>query len=440
MNERTDLPLKVDVAAAIGFQLAIDPKDAEAQGQRDFRVVLTSLPNSNSDLWINLSASDQDNACDYVFEQAQVFLPAKQAVAAALRVRPRAVLGPNERKTYVVRVAAADRDAKAPPQVAEARLTQVAAAPLRLVLRPQANSGEVEANYTLLAINPSGIESVLVFAAEDPELGCEYSFQPARLTLAPGAEAQVALRVHARANFEGEGSKEYAFTAGATRMGELVPLATVQGKFTQLQLKPVRLALIPPQLSSTGAAQFVIKASNPRPKAVQVLLSAADEADALSFSIHPPEINLAPGSEGSATITARPKDRLMTGEQRRVHKFVITAQAEGSATPPKVSGTLAQTPGVDLSGLGTPGIKLAFWLVRWIIFAIVMLFLVTLALAGVDVIQSSNRNPNLSGFLSSLPFLNPRFVDDLLRISPFGEVSKAIADALNRFVTQVLFP
>ncbi|MBI5876501.1 MAG: hypothetical protein HZB53_02540 [Chloroflexi bacterium] len=439
LNQRTDLPLKVDVTTSAGFQMAIDPKDIEAQGQRDFRVVLSSTPTSNTDLWLNLSAADPDGACDYVFEQAQVFVPAKQAVAGILRVRPRAVLNPGERKMIAFRVTATERDGRVPPQVADARLTQVGASPLRVVLRPQVNSAELDASYTVLAVNPSGVETTLVFSGEDPELGCEYTFQPPRVVLPPGAEAQVTLRARARANFEGEGSKEYAFTVNATRAGELVPVATATGKFVQQTLKPVKLALIPAQISSTGSAQFVVKASNPRPKAVQVLLAATDEADALSFSFSPSEINLAPGSEGSATITAKPKDSLMKGEQRRVHKFAVTGTVEGAAVPPVVNGTLAQIPGVDLSGFTGGGFKLFLWFARWLLFFIFISFLATLVLAGIEVIEKPPvRNERLVALLTSV--INPAFVRTLIEISPFGGLSRAIADFMRYLVDQVLFP
>ena len=47
------------------------------------------------------------------------------------------------------KVTATPRDNTAPAQVTEGRLTQVAAAPLRLVLRPQQQTADLEGDYTL---------------------------------------------------------------------------------------------------------------------------------------------------------------------------------------------------------------------------------------------------------------------------------------------------
>ena len=389
MKQRTELPLKFEVRSAAGFQLSIDPKDAESQGQRDFRVILASNPSSNTDLVLSLSASDQDNACDYTFEQSQVTVPAKQTVVSTLRARPRTSRGPNERKTYTIKVIAAERGGVLPPQSVEARLTQVAASPLRLVLRPQVMGGELEADYALQAINPSGVDVSVVLSGDDPEGGCEYVFTPARLTLAAGVETQAKIKVRAHASFEGDGQKEYPFTIAVTRVGELEPVATAQGKFQQKQLKPVKLALIPPQMSSTGASTYTLRAFNPRPKPVQLLLSAEDEADALAFTFKPSEINLSPGAEGSATLTARPKDHLMTGEQRRVHKFVVTGSINGASGPTIAQGTLAQIPGLNLAGPTGASLKLSIWAARWAVVVAILLFLFTQFLAGVEVVEAT---------------------------------------------------
>jgi hypothetical protein len=391
MKQRTELPLKFEVRPAAGFQLSIDPKDAESQGQRDFRVILASSPTSNTDLVLNLSASDQDNACDYTFEQSQVSVPAKQTVVSTMRARPRTARGPNERKMYTIKVTATERSGVVPPQSVEARLTQVAAAPLRLVLHPQVLGGELEADFGLQAINPSGVDASVVLSGDDPEGACEFVFTPVRLTLPAGVESQAKVKVKARSNFEGEGQKEYPFTISATRVGELEPMATAQGRFQQKQLRPVTLTLIPPQLSSTGGASYIVRASNPRTRSVQVLLSAQDEADALAFTFKPSEINLSAGAEGSSTLSTRPKDHLMKGEQRRVHKFVVTGTVDGAATPPTAKGTLAQIPGLDLTGPTGTSLKLTVWILRWLAVLLVLLFLVTQLLAGIEVFEADCR-------------------------------------------------
>lgn len=460
MKQRTELALKLEVRAAAGFQLSLDPKDAESQGQRDFRIILASNPSSNTDLVLNLSAADQDGACDYTFEQSQIAVPAKQTVVGTLHARPKKPLGPNERKTYTIKVTAAERTGAVPPQSAEARLTQVAAAPLRLVVRPQVLAGELEADYALQAINPSGVDTTVVLSGEDPEGGCDFIFTPPRLTLTAGGETQAKLKVKAHANFEGEGQKEYPFTIAVTRVGELEPVATAQGRFQQKQLKPVTLALIPPQMSSTGASTYTLRAFNPRPKPVQLLLSAQDEADALSFSLKPPEINLSPGAEGSATLTARPKDKLMTGEQRRVHKFAVTGTITGASNPVTANGTLAQIPGMDLTTPTGNGVKLGIWAARWAAFAAILLFLLTQFMAGAEVVETDcfvlvngkaiplsqaagktldtpdkqNQCLNLPLVLAMVRVVPQPTLTALVNISPFSSITRAIAQTMLNFV------
>ncbi len=434
LRQRTEIPLKIEVKATAGFQLSTDPKDAEAQGQRDFKVVLASSANSNTDLTVDLSAADQDNACQYTFDPAQVFVPAKQTVTSTLHARPRAPLGPNERKTYTIKVTATPRDGAAPAQVAEARLTQVAAVPLRLVLRPQQATGDLDADYTLLVVNPSGVDASLVFSGEDPELGCEYAFTPARVTLAPGSESQVKVKVKARANYEGEGQKEYPFTLSATRAGELTPVAAAQGKFVQRQTKPISVALIPPQLSSAGAAHYTLKVLNPLARQVQIFLDAHDEADALAFTFSTNEIDLAPGSEGVATVNVRPKDRLSAGEQRRVHKFEVSATVEGGAAPPAAKGTFAQIRGFDWDNVTGGGAKLLIWAVRWLIALLILWFMVTVVFAGIDALPT--RNARLAQTLYSI--VSPDLVRIMINISPFGGIARWIVDVILQIVDAVI--
>ena len=313
------------------------------------------------------------------------------------------------------------------------------------------------------AINPSGVDASVVLSGDDPEGACEFVFTPARLTLPAGVESQAKIKVKARSNFEGEGQKEYPFTISVTRVGELEPMATVQGRFQQKQLRPVTLTLIPPQLSSTGAASYIVRASNPRPRPVQVLLSAQDEADALAFTFKPSEINLSAGAEGSSTLNARPKDRLMKGEQRRVHKFVVTGSVDGAATAPTAKGTLAQIPGLDLTGPTGASLKLGLWFARWLAVLLILLFLVTQFLAGIEVVEKGCRvvlkwhptcrfRRSMAGGMTwqlrisrsycrnvrlvqaMLSVMPQKGISDVLSVSPFAGITRGLAGQILHFV------
>ena len=198
---------------------------------------------------------------------------------------------------------------------------------------------------------------------------------------------------------------------------------------------------------------------------MQLLLSAQDEADALAFTFKPSEINLSAGAEGSATLSARPKDRLMKGEQRRVHKFAVTGAVDGAATPPSAKGTLAQIPGLDLTGPTGTALKLSVWILRWLAVLLVLLFLVTQFLAGIEVFeddcrvllkggtttirasqaggrelaseqdQKACRNVRLVQAMLSV--MSQKGIATLVDLSPFAGITRGIAGEILHFVNLV---
>jgi hypothetical protein len=436
VNQRTELVLQVAVQPRVGFKLSLFPRDAESQGGREFKVSLISDAASNTDLWLDLSAGDQDNACDYALEPSRVFLPARQTVATGLRVQPRTVLAPNERKTYTITVVATPRASAVSPQTDEARLTQIGAATMSLALKPQVQNAELEAEYMLKAMNPSTVQTNLIFSGEDPEDACDYIFQPSTLILPPRGESQVQLKVKARAFFEGAGQRQIPFTIAATRTGELVAAVKVDGKFVQQQLRSIPLELIPPQQSQPGRARYFVKTRNPRATPIQIWLDAKDESDALAFSLNPNVIRLSAGAEGSATIVAQPKDKLAPGEQRRVHKFTVTGTVDGTGTAVATNGILAQTRGIDWPSLFGGGLRVGIWLGRWLVALGILGFLGTLALGGVDRIAGCS--PALGRLLHAIPFLSPDLVRNLLNLSPFYGLAQPIVYLLEGIVN-VLF-
>ena len=415
LNQRTELALQVQVTQSTAFKLNLSPREAESQGVREFKVALSSDPASNTDLWLTLSASDQDNACDYTFEPGQVFLPAKQTITSTLRVVPHAVLSPNERKTYTFKVTATPRDMLAPPQSDEARLTQIGAVPLSLGIRPQVVSGEMSADYTVMVINPSTVPTMLFLSGEDPAESCDYIFQPSKITLPPRGQLQVLLRVKARAAFQGDGQQPIPFTISATRIGELVPAAKADGKFVQQQSKPITMALIPPQQSQPGRARYFVKIRNPHTTPAHIWLDAKDEQDAVAFSFRPPEIQLSPGAEGTSTLNASPRDKVPPTEQRRVHKFTVTGNVDGAQTTITANGTLAQTRGADYPRFVTVGLRWGIWALKWLVAFAVVLFLGTFLLAGLD--RVAERSPELGRLVYSI--ISPNLLRGVLGLSPF---------------------
>jgi len=383
MNERTEVALKVDVKASLGYQMEVTPREAEIQGVRDFQVYLNSTPTANGDMWLDLSAQDQDNACDYVFQPKEILLPARQRVMSTLRIKPRAVLGPNERKQYTVKVNAVPRQAAAPSQSIDLRLTHTGSQPPSLSIQPQVQNAEMESDYMVAVANPSAVDVTLYFSADDPEASCDYAFNPDRRYITANGTSSIRLHVKAHAAYRGEKPKSITFTVKAIRGGELLPAATVQGQLNQVPGRPLTVQLIPPQLSSTGRAKFSARVHNPYNGPILAWLEARDETDALAFSYSPQRMQIAAGADGLFGIGAKPKDKLLPTDQRRVHKFNVSVYVQGLSTPTTVTGLLAQVKGFDW---GTPVgkffafilavFKLLFKIIKWAIPVIIVLLLI----------------------------------------------------------------
>ncbi|MHB9034528.1 MAG: COG1470 family protein, partial [Anaerolineae bacterium] len=311
INQRTVVPLSFEILPRAGYTLSVNPPEAEAQGLREFAVSLESAADSNTNLTISLSGADEENACDFTFEPSQITLLARQKASSVLRVRPKINLGPNERRTYKFKVTALPQSRPDLAKISEARLNQVGIPPVSIGLKPQVQTGELEGRYTLVITNPSTVDLTLHLAGSDAEAVCDYRFAQAQTTVPARSEVQVGLTVVTRNYSEVE--KTITFVATATREGELIPMTKAEGRFIQKPVRLVTLSLNPTQQSSKTKARYFVKMSNPRARAVQVVLGAQDEADALSFSFNPPQVQLSAGAEGGSWLTVRPKDKLMTG-------------------------------------------------------------------------------------------------------------------------------
>ena len=444
INQRTEVPLKVDVRANASFQMDITPKEAETQGMRDFQIVFSSSPDANSDLVLDLSASEQDNACDFGFNPREVLLPARQHVASNMRARPRAVLGPNERKQYTLKITATPRQGAAPAQTVEARLTQTAAAPVNLAIQPQMLSAEMEADYVLKVTNPGTVDINLFFSAEDPELACDYTFLPDNRLIPANGTSSTRLHIKARLGHRGDAPRPIAFKVSATRKGDLLPCAAASGGFNQLPGRPIAIELIPPQQSQPGRAKFSVRVNNPFSAPIQIWLDARDENDALEFKFSNQSVQVSPGAAGVFELSANPKDKLLPTDQRRVHKFTVTAQIQGGGLPVGTNGILAQTKSEDLSGpigkfFGFIGslLKLAWkfirWLIPWIIVLIVLIFLADLGIAALYYFVQNDAQ--LGPIITGLIPLN--LIDTLHKTMLFGSISDSIVEAVMKILAVV---
>jgi hypothetical protein len=347
------------------------------------------------------------------------------------------VLGTNERKQYKISVAAVPRQAAAPTQTTDLRLTQIGSSPVSLEMRPQVQTAEMESDYVVAMANPSSVDVSLFFSADDPEMACDYTFLPDRRYISANGTSSTRLLVKARAPFRGTGQKQIVFTVKATRQGELLPTSTVQGSLNQIPGRPIALELIPPQQSQPGSAKYSIRLHNPFTGPIQVWLEARDEADALAFTISPQRFQIAAGGDGLIEMRVTPKDKLLPTDQRRVHKFVVSALIEGTSTPSTTNGTLAQVKGFDWAGpVGKVMgfivaalkliLKIFLWAIPWIIVLIILIFIADVVIAGLfHIVETDNQlGPVITGLIP-LKLLTTLH-DTLL----FKSIADSIADAI----------
>jgi len=242
-------------------------------------------------------------------------------------------------------------------------------------------------------------------------MACDYTFLPDRRNIPANGTSSTRLHVKARAANRGTAPKQILFTLKATRQGELLSCASVQGGLNQVPGRPITVELIPPQQSQAGLAKYSVRVTNPFSGPIQVWLEAHDENDALEFKFASQSVVISPGADGLVAMTARPKDKLLATDQRRVHKFTVSALIQGTSVPTVTNGTLAQIPGYDWSGpvgkflsfIGTI-LKLIWkfirWLIPWIIVLIVLIFLADLAIAGLYYFV--NNDPQLGPIITGL--------------------------------------
>jgi hypothetical protein len=203
------------------------------------------------------------------------------------------------------------------------------------------------------------------------------------------------------------------------REGGIAPVAKAEGQLVQRPTRPTGLDLLPSQQTSRGSARYSVKVKSRRARPLQVLLSAADDNDALSFSFDRPLLQLSPEGEVIAKLTAQPKDKLAPGEKRVVHRFTVRAQVEGAVAPITVPGTLAQVrPFITGSRIG--------WIVRWVVVLAVILFLAMFLLAGIEA--ATDRSRPISDAVGKVMSLD--LVRQLLSRLPFGGLARNIVHGI----------
>lgn len=437
-SDTLDLSLRVE--SRVGFAIDVSPAQREGEGDVEFTVTLMRNDGVNIDQEITLSASDRANACSYEFSPSPVVVLAatKRQEQVRLRARGLQVLKPNEQKSHLIAVQAESATVKPPP--AQVQFTQIGVSPPQIEVRPAkltARPAEPKKAVTKIVVtNDSAVETVLALSAIDPEGGCSFDIKPSTLRVPARREAEAVLTIEARYFLETDDEKEFPFQVRAMRLGEQKPVATADGSFTQLKTPPILLTVDQSQREARdrGKVTFTVTVSNPRPEPVQVHLEAWHDSAALDFSFAPPIVSLSPHADGESRLSVRCKDKMGPTDRRRTYPFTIRGNVSGAQTAPTTKAVLVQI---------RPWLPAIPWgkILRWTVFALVVIVVVLFLLQFMDVITARAPTSNLARALQ--PFM--RFalvrnlvtwqwkVEGLINIAP-GQTLRPIAEAVWSFI------
>ena len=195
-----------------------------------------------------------------------------------------------------------------------------------------------ETNYSLAVKNSANAPLKLHFSARDPQEALWYRFDPFEVLVPAGQQVYAILTVKPKRAADGERTIVFSVAAGGAyelRGGASVPAPAreTSSHFTQLPQSALRVALQPSQITDTVPAQYEVLVSNPGMLPLTVRLVAQDPAGNLDLRCNPPQLALAPQSNGHATLVVYPRGAPTTG-QRLVRSFRVTAQPVEDGVPP----------------------------------------------------------------------------------------------------------
>jgi hypothetical protein len=165
------------------------------------------------------------------------------------------------------------------------------------------------------------------------------SFQPATLSLFPGADATTRVVIAVPQTSE---AKAGPCPVGVRVISKEDPAGTTVEEFT-LDIgrsTNITIELVPRTGRGSRRAVYQLAVDNRGNDRLNADLSASDPDDQLGFAINPPAIVVEPGMAGFARIVAAPRNRFMRGPNV-THQFSAYATPEGGA-PLAANGTMLQ--------------------------------------------------------------------------------------------------
>lgn len=369
--------------AVPALELSLRPQKGRGVRQGDFQLVVRN-PGSTP-LPMVFEASDPEDACQYLFQPAEVTVPPGQEVRVQLTVRPRAALTGEQSRTFGFTVDAAVTGGAPQTRQVHGEWEHLPPA-FELSLRSLVGRGTGEGSFRVGLSNPEESDLMVRVEAADAAGACVFSlYVPESLPVVvrAGQELVLALLVRPRVPRATAVPRPHPFTVTArTAVGTLRGDYQVHGEWVQLPPagapgapvapaaahgpgmplprppvpgqpagappeRPLTISVHPPRSSGVGDGFFRVVLSNRGRTDMALLVQASDPQAACQFSLYAIgafEVLVPGGREVGFPLLMRPKAPV-AGTAALTHSFTVTAAL---TTPPKVvrqaHGTWVQLP------------------------------------------------------------------------------------------------
>jgi len=272
-----------------------------------------------------LSAADAEGVVTVGFVPSTVEVPAGQVAEATAQLTAPAP-PPGREASRQLAVTATDEQAPVAVQVTIAQATTAPPErrPLKMRLEPSqvAVVDQTHARLDVVVDNRGGHEDVVVkMRGRDPAGALSFSFDHDGLTLQQGRAVRFGMTIASAPAPPGT-TVTRPFTviaAGGGLESEIDGTLELTARATAITTAALRL--VPDHLVvSSGRGTFRVEVDNRRSAyPLQVRLTGADEFGRASLRFNPPEIGVAPGQVGVATVVvAHPKPDGGSSESRRI--------------------------------------------------------------------------------------------------------------------------
>ncbi len=314
-------------------------------------------------------------------EHLPVFAQGQATARVVLRPpadSPRALAG-----IYPLRVRASSQENPGQEGEASSELEVQLVGDYRLYLAARGDGDGQQASYSLQVRNQANAALHVSFGGSDAEEALWFKFDPFLVTAPPGGAVEVVLGVRAKAAATERrmvalvimGQGQYELQGGAQ---VAAPVRQVSGEFAFYPAATLLLSIQPGQGRGGPESSYDIRVGNPGLMPVAVHLEANDSDGQLAYTLQPPGLQLAPQSDGHATLAVRWRAQPPPGERREVLFRVRAIPEEGTAAHPGEATAMAILEGPAPAPTTQPSQGFPWWAVLIVLAFLLLLVLVLL--------------------------------------------------------------